>query len=53
MHENPTIIQMNIAHYRALLARNLDDQKRSTIEQLLAEAERNLVLAHAANRDRT
>lgn len=51
MHENPTIIRMNIAHYRALLKRDIDDEKRSTVERLLAEAEANLELAQAANRD--
>jgi hypothetical protein len=32
------IIKANIAHYDALLKLDIDDKKRSMVEQLLAEA---------------
>ncbi len=32
------IIKANIAHYDALLKLDIDDEKRSMVEQLLAEA---------------
>ena len=31
------IIKLNIAHYQAMLKLNIDDDKRSTVERLLAE----------------
>jgi len=43
--ERPHIISMNIEHYRALLRLDMDDEKRSTIKRLLAEAEAALVRA--------
>lgn len=45
MMENPVIIRMNIAHYRALLKLDMDDLRRRTIERLLAEAHGDLLLA--------
>jgi hypothetical protein len=45
MTEEPIIIEMNIARYRALLALDLDNEKRSTVSRLLAEAKERLVLA--------
>jgi hypothetical protein len=33
------IIKLNIAHYQAMLKLDIDDEKRSTLERLLAEAE--------------
>ena len=33
------IINLNIAHYQAMLKRDIDDVKRSTVARLLAEAE--------------
>lgn len=45
MTESPIIIEMNISHYRALLKLDIDDIKRSTIERMLAESEKALVLA--------
>ena len=33
------IIKLNIAHYQAMLKLDIDDEKRSTIERLLAEAD--------------
>jgi hypothetical protein len=36
---------MNIAHYGAMLALDLDDNERSVVSRLLAEARENLVLA--------
>lgn len=33
------IIKLNIAHYQALLKLDIDDEKRSAVERLLAEAE--------------
>ena len=47
MTENPQIIQMNIAHYQALLKLNMDGAKRSVIERLLAKAKEDLALALA------
>ena len=43
--EDRTIIQMNIAHYRALLKRDLAAEIRSTVNQLLDDAKGALVLA--------
>ncbi len=43
--DDPFIIEMNITHYRELLKLDIDDQKRSVVERLLAEVESNLVLA--------
>ncbi len=37
-----TIARLNIEHYRALLAGTLDDSKRQTIVDLLAEEEAKL-----------
>ena len=45
MKEEPIIIQMNIAHYGALLKLELSAEKRSVVERLLAEAQANLELA--------
>ena len=42
MTENPQIIQMNIAHYQALLKLNMGDEKRSVIERLLTKAREDL-----------
>lgn len=39
------VIESNISRLRALLAGSLPDQRRKTIEQLLAEAEAEHVLA--------
>ena len=33
------IIELNIAHYHAMLRLDIDDEKRSTVARLLAEAE--------------
>ena len=41
---------MNIARYRALLKLDIDDEKRSVIRRLLAEAEENLELANGSNK---
>ena len=43
--EDPFIIRMNIAHYNAMLKLDMNDEKRSVIEGLLAEAKKDLVLA--------
>jgi hypothetical protein len=43
MNEDPTIINMNVAHYRVLLKLDMNDAKRSTIKRLLAEALEALV----------
>lgn len=45
MTEEPIIIEMNISHYGAMLKLDLDNKDRSIVEQLLAQAEANLVLA--------
>jgi hypothetical protein len=47
--EDPTIIQMNIAHYRAMLKLDLDDAKRSIVERLLAEASYSLTLTSGSS----
>ena len=39
------IIKLNIAHYQAMLKLDIDDEKRSVIEALLAEAEDVLATA--------
>jgi hypothetical protein len=33
------IIKANIAHYQAMLKLDIDDEKRSAVDRLLAEAE--------------
>jgi hypothetical protein len=43
--EDPSITRMNIARYRRMLALPMEDEKRSMVERLLAEAKRRLVLA--------
>ena len=45
MTEEPVIIQMHIAHYREILKLDLDNEKRSIVERLLAEAKRDLAVA--------
>jgi hypothetical protein len=45
MIEAPEIIQMNIERYRAMLANRLADDKRASVERLLAEALSRLVRA--------
>jgi hypothetical protein len=45
MTEEPIIIQMIISHYSAMLKLNLDDEKRSFVNRLIAEAEEHLALA--------
>lgn len=45
MTEDHNIIRMNIAHYRAMLTLDIDAQKRSVVERLIAEANDELVLA--------
>ena len=45
MTEEPVIIEMSIAHYGALLRLDLDDDERSIVKRLLAEAKESLVLA--------
>ena len=42
MTEESVIIEMNIAHYEALLKLDLDDSKRSAVSRLLAEATEQL-----------
>lgn len=48
MGESPMIIRLNIAHYQAILRLDMSDEKRSLVEQLLAEAQNHLVLAMRA-----
>jgi hypothetical protein len=50
MTEEPVIIEMNIAHYEALLKLDLDDGKRSTVNRLLAEAKEKLALTAGLRR---
>jgi hypothetical protein len=44
MEEDPIIIRMNIAHFEAMLRHVMDNEKRSVINMLLAEAQQDLVL---------
>jgi hypothetical protein len=43
--DHPYAIRVNIAHYRAMLKLNMDDQKRAAIARLLAEAHEALTVA--------
>ena len=45
MTEEPTIIEVNIAHYEALLNLDLDERQRLVVRRLLAEAKGNLATA--------
>jgi len=47
MTEDGFIIQSNIARYRAMLKLDLGDEKRTTVERLLAEATGSVVVAKA------
>ena len=38
------IIKVNIAHYQAMLKLHIDDEKRSMVERLLAEAEEAMAM---------
>jgi hypothetical protein len=38
-NDERVIVKLNIAHYQAMLKRDIDDEKRSTVARLLAEAE--------------
>ena len=51
MTEAPVIIRMNIAHFKAMLKLDMNDEKRSLIEQLLAEAKKDLVVAMLVDAD--
>jgi hypothetical protein len=50
MTEDPIIIQMNIAHYGAILKLRMGDEKRSFVERLRAEAKKDLALATASKK---
>jgi hypothetical protein len=50
MTEDPIFIQMSIAHYGAMLKLGMDDEKRSFVEQLPAEAKRDLALTTASTK---
>ena len=39
------VMEMNIAHFQAMLKRDIDEETRSIVERLLAEAEHHLALA--------
>jgi hypothetical protein len=45
MTEEPVIIEMNIARYEPLLNLDLDNENRSLVNRLLADAKESLVLA--------
>ena len=47
---DPRIIKMNIAHFEAMLMLKLESTKRSVIERLLLEAQRDLALTVTAGR---
>ena len=38
MNEDPAIVEMNVAHYRALLKLDMPDERRSAVKRLLAQA---------------
>lgn len=42
---DPTLIEMDVSHYKTLLKLNMDAETRTAIERLLGEAGRNLVRA--------
>ena len=42
------VIEMNIAHFQAILKLDMDSAKRSVVERLLAEAKLELVRAKTA-----
>ena len=44
--EELMIIEMNIAHYEAMLRLDLRSQKRAAVKRLLADCEENLMLAN-------
>lgn len=46
-----TIIQLNIDHFRRLLATTLDPTTRQTVESLLAEAKADLKVTEPAARE--
>jgi hypothetical protein len=46
-----TVADLNIEHYRKLLATETDAVKRQTIERLLAEEETKLAHAQVRNHD--
>jgi hypothetical protein len=45
------VAQLNIDHYREMLARETDESKRKVIEQLLAEEEVKLAAAKQKAKD--
>jgi hypothetical protein len=50
MTEDPIIIQMNIAHYRAMLHVGMDGERLAVIKRLLAKAQEDLVMATCLKR---
>jgi hypothetical protein len=53
MYESSIIIRMNIQHYQVLLKLlGADDERRSTVVKLLADAQAVFPLAVAAEADR-
>jgi hypothetical protein len=46
-----TVAELNIAHFRKLLASEADPVKRQTLERLLAEEEAKLKHAQASKKD--
>ena len=46
MIEEPIVIEMNIAHYAAMLKLDLDHRKRAAVKRWLAEANKNLAQAN-------
>jgi hypothetical protein len=46
MIEEPIVIEMNIAHYAAMLKLDLDHRKRSAVKRWLAEANKSLAQAN-------
>jgi hypothetical protein len=52
IHEDANIIEMNISHYRALLALEMPDERRATIKGLLAKATEDLTLSKNGSKPR-
>ena len=48
VEEDPTIIQMNIANFTALLKLYIDDEKRAAVTRLLLAARNDLARATAS-----
>ena len=48
--EDPAIIKLNLQHFRALLRPDIDDEKRRRVENLIVEAEAELLASEYLRR---